>query len=60
MRCWRDETREAAPDEVSSDALWAPRARAVSLLGEGAYRSIEPSAWNIGLNDWVLMERLES
>ena len=59
MRCWPDATREMAPYEAASGAVSALRARAVSLLGEGAYRHIELSAWNIELNDWVRLERLE-
>jgi len=60
MRCWPDATRGTAPYEVSSEALPDLRAKAVSLLGEGAYRYIELSVWNIELSDWVRMEKLEA
>ena len=60
MRCWPDAKRETAPDETASDTLPALRARAVSLLREGAYRYIELAVWNIELNDWVRMETLEA
>lgn len=60
MRCWPDGKRGTAAHELSSDALPALRAGAISLLGQGAYRHIELSVWNVELNDWVRMETLEA
>lgn len=60
LRCWPDAARNDPPYDVSSDDLAALRARAVSLVGEGAYSHIELSAWNFELNDWVRMERFGS
>ncbi|HLZ83369.1 MAG TPA: hypothetical protein VKQ54_07350 [Caulobacteraceae bacterium] len=59
MRCWPDATRGTRPYEVSSGELSALRAAAVSFLGQGVYGLVELSAWNIELNDWVRLERLE-
>ena len=60
MRCWPDARRETAPYEVFSGELSALRAKAVSLLGEGAHGCIELAVWNIELSDWVRIERLEA
>jgi hypothetical protein len=58
MRCWPDAARRTAPDEMSSAEARLLRAKAVSLLRDGAYGHIELAVWNIELNDWVRMETL--
>ena len=59
MRCWPDATRGTPPYEVSSGELAALWGAAVSFLRRGAYGLVEISTWNIELNDWVRLERLE-
>jgi hypothetical protein len=60
MRAWPDDEAGSAPLETRSDALAPLRAEAVSLLRQGSCRYIELSVWNIELNDWVRMEKLEA
>lgn len=58
LRCWQGVARTDPPYEVFCDDRVALRARAVGLIGDGAYSLVELSAWNDELNDWVRMERI--
>ena len=60
LRCWGSTADQAPAIEATSRDRAALGARARQLIDSGAYARIDLLAWNIELNDWVRMERLEA